>query len=88
MTEYRYTDGGTIDAFYVWFSENLILSGHQWHGNLDALNDILLGGFGVPEGPKTIVWHAHRNTKLRYGVKRFNTLCDILIEGGFTIRFT
>lgn len=32
------------------------LAGHQWHGNLDAFNDILRGGFGTPEGGFTLRW--------------------------------
>jgi hypothetical protein len=30
--------------------------GHEWHGNLDAFNDILRGGFGTPEGGFIFRW--------------------------------
>jgi RNAse (barnase) inhibitor barstar len=32
------------------------LVGNRWHGNLDALNDILRGGFGTPKGGFTLRW--------------------------------
>jgi hypothetical protein len=35
-----------------------------WHGNLDALNDMLRGGFGTPERGFVLRWvHAHRSRK-------------------------
>lgn len=32
------------------------LDGYVWHGNLDALNDILRGGFGTPEQGFVLRW--------------------------------
>jgi len=36
-----------LASFATHFSE-VVLDGHLWHGNLDALDDILRGGFGTP----------------------------------------
>jgi len=33
-----------------------VLQNHTWHGNFNALNDLLRGGFGTPEGGFTLVW--------------------------------
>lgn len=41
----RFTD---FDGFAREFSR--LLRNYEWHGNLDAFNDILAGGFGTPEG--------------------------------------
>jgi hypothetical protein len=49
-------DGGAFanwEEFTAHFSRR-VLGGHVWAGNLDALNDILRGGFGTPEGGFTI----------------------------------
>jgi len=45
----------SIDEFYDVVSE-LLLPREFWGKNLDALNDILSGGFNVPESPYTIAW--------------------------------
>src|SRR5579859_3426880 len=33
-----------------------LLEDFAWHGNLDAFNDILRGGFGTPEGGFVLRW--------------------------------
>ncbi len=33
-----------------------LLDHHEWRGHPDALNDILRGGFGTPEGGWTLRW--------------------------------
>ena len=46
-------DGSNISNFEDFFKEfsDTVLSGkHEWHGNLDAFNDISSGGFGDMEG--------------------------------------
>lgn len=43
-----------LDGFAREFSS--FLTDHTWRGNLDALNDILWGGFGTPEGGFELRW--------------------------------
>jgi hypothetical protein len=50
-------DGGNfscLDGFAREFSK--LLCHHTWHGNLDAFNDILRGGFGTPENGWVLRW--------------------------------
>jgi Barstar (barnase inhibitor) len=43
-----------IDGFAREFSR--LLCHYTWHGNLDAFNDILRGGFGTPEDGWALRW--------------------------------
>lgn len=45
----------TLEEFACHFSAN-VLAGYQWQGSLDALNDILRGGFGTPEEGFELMW--------------------------------
>ncbi|MEM6483667.1 MAG: barstar family protein [Pseudomonadota bacterium] len=45
----------TLEEFAAHFSD-VVLGEHRWNGNLDALNDILRGGFGTPQAGFEIVW--------------------------------
>jgi RNAse (barnase) inhibitor barstar len=45
----------SLDAFYDEISRVLV-PGAAWGRNLDALNDILFGGFGTPAWPYVIRW--------------------------------
>ena len=45
----------TLEGFYQELGEVLI-PGVSWGHNLDALNDILRGGFGTPDEGFTIIW--------------------------------
>lgn len=50
-------DGATFtdfEGFQRAFSA--FLNDHEWHGNLDAFNDILRGGFGTPESGWILRW--------------------------------
>lgn len=47
----RFSD---FEGFAREFSE--LLSGYTWRGNLDALNDILRGGYGTPEHGWVLRW--------------------------------
>ncbi|HEY2517945.1 MAG TPA: hypothetical protein VGI39_44045 [Polyangiaceae bacterium] len=61
----RVLDGASFDdleGFCVEFSKSVLAGAHEWRGNLDALNDILRGGFGTPHGPWVLRWqHARRS---------------------------
>ena len=48
-------DFATLQEFYDVVSRVLI-PGAEWGHNLDALNDILRGGFGTPEGGFILRW--------------------------------
>jgi hypothetical protein len=58
-------DGSTFDdllGFQRAFSTFLV--DYDWHGNLDAFNDLLRGGFGTPEGGFVLRWlHSARSRK-------------------------
>lgn len=58
-------DGLTFDdlpGFYDEVARKLIAPGQFWGRNLDALNDVLRGGFGTPEGGFVLRWrHAQRS---------------------------
>jgi RNAse (barnase) inhibitor barstar len=50
-------DGNRFDDFEGFAREfSHLLHDYEWHGNLDAFNDILRGGFGTPEGGWTLRW--------------------------------
>jgi RNAse (barnase) inhibitor barstar len=43
-----------LEGFAREFSR--LLGSHVWHGNLDAFNDILRGGFGTPDQGFLLRW--------------------------------
>ena len=50
-------DGNAFDSlegFYEWIDRNLLDA--PWGRNLDALNDVLRGGFGTPDGGFVLRW--------------------------------
>lgn len=51
------------------FSDKVLSGTYEWHGNLDALNDILFGGFGDIETEEqfTIVWRNSAKSKVDLG---------------------
>jgi RNAse (barnase) inhibitor barstar len=50
-------DGATFDDFEGFQREfSALLDDYTWHGNLDAFNDILRGGFGTPETAWVLRW--------------------------------
>jgi RNAse (barnase) inhibitor barstar len=58
MTKEYVLDGRkvtSLEAFYDQISDSLI-PGAYWGRNLDALDDILIGGFGTPEGGFVLRW--------------------------------
>jgi RNAse (barnase) inhibitor barstar len=49
-------------GFCMEFSRSVLLGEYDWGGNLDALNDVLRGGFGTPDGPWVLKWiHANQS---------------------------
>ena len=55
-----------LDGFYAEVSRVLI-PGAEWGHNLDAFDDVLCGGFGLPEGGFTLVWHESEQSRVRLG---------------------
>jgi hypothetical protein len=45
----------------------VVLVDHTWHGNLDAFNDFLRGGWGTPEGGYVIRWKNSSISRERLG---------------------
>lgn len=48
-------DFATLQEFYVVVSR-VLMPDAKWGENLDAFNDILRGGFGIPEGGFVLRW--------------------------------
>src|ERR1043166_6523625 len=70
MTKPEYVFDGndftTLEEFYDVISRVLI-PGANWGRNLDALNDILSGGFGTPEGGFILRWQNSQISRDRLG---------------------
>ncbi len=45
-----------LPSFAALFSQVVLQGKYDWQGNLDALNDILRGGFGTPESGFVLRW--------------------------------
>jgi RNAse (barnase) inhibitor barstar len=54
-----------LDGFAREFSQ--LLCHGTWHGDLDALNDILRGGFGTPEGGWILRWLNSESSRAALG---------------------
>jgi len=65
VNEIREVDGNrfaSLDGFYDEVSRVLI-PGAKWGRNLDALNDILRGGFGTPKRRYTLSWRSSAKSR-------------------------
>lgn len=58
----------TLEEFASHFSRQ-VLGGYDWKGNLDALNDILRGGFGTPEEGFQLNWRNSERSRELLGYK-------------------
>jgi RNAse (barnase) inhibitor barstar len=58
-------DGSRFDSLSGFWNEisTRVIPGFNWGRNLDALNDILRGGFGTPEGGFRLRWLNFRRSK-------------------------
>jgi len=59
-------DFDTLDGFFETIS-NVLVPGVSWGKNLDALNDILSGGFGTPEDGFVLKWKNSEVSRVRLG---------------------
>lgn len=84
----------TLEEFYDEV-DRVLIPHAAWGRNLDALNDILRGGFGTPEGGFEIRWKHHQLSRKRLGDKSFETIVDMIrihgpggmeAEDGVTLR--
>jgi len=57
----------SLEEFAMQFSQIVLRNARDWSGNLDALNDILRGGFGTPENGFAIVWEHSAVSRERLG---------------------
>jgi len=72
MNKILIIDGDKFSDFKGFCKEfsDIFLSGtYKWHGNLDALNDLLFGGFGDIETEEqfTIIWRNSAKSKVDLG---------------------
>lgn len=58
----RFSD---LDGFAREFSR--LLHGYTWRGNLDALDDVLRGGYGTPEGGWVLRWTSSETSRAALG---------------------
>jgi hypothetical protein len=66
----RILDGAAFnhfEGFCVEFSRSVLGGAHDWHGSLDAFNDILRGGFGTPDGPWVLRWRGAGHSRQALG---------------------
>jgi RNAse (barnase) inhibitor barstar len=56
----------TLEDFYDEI-ERVLIPGVTWGRNLDALNDLLRGGFGTPPGGFLLRWTRHAVSRERLG---------------------
>jgi len=81
----REIDGASFsdfDGFCREFSRSVLLGAHTWHGNLNAFNDILRGGFGTPDGPWILRWRNAARSREALGATLFDTLVGIVRDHG------
>lgn len=57
----------TLEQFAEHFSDRVLAGGYRWTGNLDALNDILRGGFGTPLDGFLLVWRESDQSRVLLG---------------------
>jgi RNAse (barnase) inhibitor barstar len=62
-------DGARIASTEDFYDEvsRVLIPGQSWGRNLDALNDILRGGFGTPDEGFQLVWLHHATSRERLG---------------------
>ena len=56
----------TLNGFFDEF-RSVLTPAYSWGNNLDALNDVLRGGFGTPDGAYTLLWKNSELSKERLG---------------------
>ncbi|MGV9297891.1 barstar family protein [Amycolatopsis sp. NPDC003676] len=61
-------DGAAFSDFAGFAREfSRLLDNHTWHGNLDAFNDVLRGGFGTPERGWVLRWLNSDSSRVALG---------------------
>jgi len=68
-----------LDGFAREFSR--LLSGYTWRGNLDALNDVLRGGFGTPDGGWVLRWVGSETSRAALGYPETARRLERLLPG-------
>jgi hypothetical protein len=69
-----------FDGFTREFSR--LLSDHTWHGNLNAFNDLLRGGFGTPENGWVLRWRHSESSRAALGPALFDQIVGIIRDHG------
>lgn len=80
-TEYV-IDGSRITSLETFYDEisRAVIPGSLWGRNLDALNDILRGGFGTPDGGFKLRWSAAAFSKRALGYDETVRQLEIRLE--------
>ncbi|PUB26860.1 RNAse (barnase) inhibitor barstar [Promicromonospora sp. AC04] len=72
----RFSD---LDGFAREFSG--LLSGYTWRGNLDALNDVLRGGYGTPTDGWVLRWVGSETSRAALGYPETARRLERLLPG-------
>jgi RNAse (barnase) inhibitor barstar len=69
MTQEYVLDGSRIASLESFYDEisRVLVPGDDWGRNLDALDEILNGGFGAPAEPFTLKWSNSAVSKAKLG---------------------
>jgi hypothetical protein len=71
----------TFDEFVAEINRLLFDPGRPWHGDFNAFNDRLRGGWGTPDEGFTLRWVNHRLSQERLGTN-FDLLVEIIRDHG------
>jgi hypothetical protein len=72
---------GSRSAFFAEISR-IIFQGGGPNGNLDALNDMLRGGYGSPDGGFILEWRDSASARDGLGAALFGVIVDIFRDHG------
>jgi hypothetical protein len=77
-------DGSRFDDFAGFVAEaaEQLLPTSNWHGSLDAFNDMLRGGFGAPESGFVLEWREASRSRRQLGHTLFDDLVSVLRDHG------
>jgi gamma-glutamylcyclotransferase (GGCT)/AIG2-like uncharacterized protein YtfP len=72
---------GTLDELFDHFGARVI-PGAAWGRNMNALNDVLRGGFGTPDEGFSLRWIRHEQSRQRLGDALFEDIVRIVRKHG------
>ena len=69
-------DFSDLEGFYREFSDKVLGGRISWGHSLDALNDVLHGGFGTPDEGFKLFWHNSELSRKKL-MEKFDAILDI-----------